>query len=584
MVFGFLSRLFPFLVWLPRSNLTTLRGDLSAGLTTGVMLIPQAMAYALLAGLPPVMGLYAATVPLLVYALLGTSRQLSVGPVAMASLLVAAGIHELLPPETTDVSAIVALALVLTLVAGGCQLILAVTRMGGLVNLLSHPVVSGFTGAAAIIIGTSQLRHLFGFDVPRGRSVVNSLRDIGANLDQTVPPQMAVGLLAIALLVALKRFAPRLPAALITVSLGVAASWVLDLEGAGVAVLGEVPAGLPVPRWPEFGVDDLRAALPMGLAIGLIGFMESISSAKTFARQNRYDISPTQELVALGAANIASATFGGYTVGGALSRTAVNAAAGAKTPLANVFTAGVIALTLAFLTPVFYFLPTPVLAAIILVAVAGLLDLQEWVYLWRAKRDDLGLLVITFAATLFGTIELGIVIGVVASLLWLVYTSTRPEIAILGRIDGTRSYRCVDHFPHAITSRRVLILRMDAQFFFGNVSYLKDTLYRRLDEAGDAVALVLDASSMNALDSTAAETYAELVRELRRQQVEIFISHVKGSVLRVMAETGIVDLLGDGHIFYEVDDAVQAALRHRDAVEAGVVLEEEEFGPSDPVD
>ncbi|MCO4772973.1 MAG: STAS domain-containing protein, partial [Deltaproteobacteria bacterium] len=492
--------------------------------------------------------------------------------------------QELLPVSEWDESHIVSLAILLTAVAGAVQIGLAVTRLGGLVNLLSHPVVSGFTGAAAIIIGTSQLKHLVGYSPPAGESVVGTLLYLGEHISDIVVPQFFVGLLAIGLIVGLKKYAPKVPAALTAVVAGIAASWLLNLEGMGVAVLGDIPSGVPSPHIPTYSLEQIKAALPMGLAIGLIGFMESISAAKTFARMHRYDIDPSQELIALGAANLAASSVGGYTVGGALSRTAVNAAAGARTPMANVFTALAIAVTLLFLTPLFYYLPTPVLAAIILVAVAGLLDLQEWVHLWRVKRDDLVLLVITFCATLFGTIEAGIVVGIVASLLWLVFTSTRPDIATLGRVAGTRSYRCVDHFPDAETWRRVLVLRMDAQFFFGNVTYLKETLYQRLDETPDAVALVLDASSMNALDSTAADTFVDLVKELRDQQVEVFISHVKGAVLRVMDEVGLTELLGEGHLFYEVEDALQAALRHREAVEAGVPLEQEDFGPSDPVD
>ena len=252
--------------------------------------------------------------------------------------------------------------------------------------------------------------------------------------------------------------------------------------------------------------------------------------------------------------------------------------------MANVVTALAIGLTLAFLTPLFYYLPTPILAAITLVAVSGLIDVKEAIHLWKVKRDDLMLLAITFGATILLTIELGILIGVGASLLWLVRTTTRPVVAVLGRVEGTNSYRDVKHFPEAETYRRILILRMDAQFFFGNVVYLKDTLFKRLDEMEDPVALVLDASAMTGLDSTAADTYHELISELRRQHVEVFISHVKGAVLKVMEQTEIVELLGKGHLFYEVENAVQAALRHRKADEKGVPPELEDFGDSDPLE
>jgi len=419
--------------------------------------------------------------------------------------------------------------------------------------------------------------------VPRG-GLLDTLGYVVQNIGQTNVPTLLVGLLAMAIIVLARRVAPKLPAALIAVLVGIVLSWLLDLQAMGVQILGDIPQGLPSPRWPELDLALVERVAPLGLTIALIGFMESISAAKIYARQFRYEVSATTELVSLGAANIGAALVGGYTVGGALSRTAVHAQAGARTPLAGVFTAAAIGLTLAFFTPIFFYLPKPVLAAIILVAVAGLIDVQEAVHLWKVKRDDLVLLLITFAATLFGTIELGILVGVLFSLLWLIFTTTRPQIRTLGRVPGTRSYRCVEHIPDAETFPRILVLRMDAQFFFGNVVFLKDTLMDRLEEMDHPVAVVLDASSMNGLDSTAADTFGELISELRRQDVEVFISHLKGAVVEVMHQTELLDLLGDGHVFYEVDDAVAAAIRHREAVERGIARDEEDFGPSDLVD
>lgn len=570
--------------WLRGYGRATLGSDVSAGLTTAVMLIPQAMAYALLAGLPPIMGLYASTVPLVVYALIGTSRQLSIGPMAMASLVLAGGIQEILGEDAADPVKVTAIAITITLGAGLCQLGLAALRLGGMVNLLSHPVVTGFTSAAAIVIGTSQLQHVLGFTVPRGLSAVQTLDYLGSHLDQVQAISITVGLLAIALLAGLQRFVPRAPAALTVVVLGIVVSWILGLEARGVAVLGFVPPGLPRPRWIDVDLQLARDAAPMALTVALVGFMESISAARIYARQNRYALSPGRELVALGSANLAAGVFGGYTVGGALSRTAVNAQAGAQTPVANIVTALAMGLTLAVLTPVFHPLPTPILAAIILVAVVGLVDLGEIVHLWRVKRDDLALLGITFGTTLFWSIEGGILVGVVASLLWLVYTSTRPAIRSLGRIPGTRSYRCIDHFQEAETFPRVLILRMDAQFFFGNIAYLKENLYQRIDEGDDTVAVVLDASSMNSLDSTAADALNHLILDLRAQRIEVYISHAKEAVLSLMHVTGITHTLGEGHIYYEVENAVQAAIAHRDAVERGLACEEEQFGEDDLLD
>ena len=558
--------------------------DTAAGLTTAVMLVPQGMAYAMLAGLPPIMGLYASIVPLLLYAALGTSRQLAIGPMALASLLVASGIQEINGgPDGVQADPIV-LGILITLVAGIFQIGMGLFRMGGLVNLLSHPVVSGFTTAAALIIGTSQLQHVVGFEVPSG-SVFNTFAYIVGSATSINHPTLAIGLGAIVLITLLQRLAPRVPASLVAVVLGIGLSYQLDLASVGVSTLGEIPSGLPVPSVPEqLNSEMIERILPVGLAIALIGFMESISAAKVYARQYRYDISPSRELVAMGVANVSSSVFGGYVVGGALSRTAVNAAAGAQSRFAGVITAGAVLLVLTVLTAPFAYLPKAVLAAIILVAVVKLIDVNEVYHLWKIKRDDLVILVVTFLATLTLSVESGILIGVGASLLWLVYSTTRPTVAVLGRLPGTRSFRCVDHFPDAETFERIIIIRMDAQFFFGNVVHLKEAILRITDEDRELSALVMDASSMNALDSTAADTLEEIIKELRRKRIEIMVSHVKGSVLNVMEHSGLLELLGDGHVFYEVEDAVQAALRHRQAVLMGVPAEAEEYGTSDMLD
>ncbi|MGC6416013.1 MAG: SulP family inorganic anion transporter [Bradymonadia bacterium] len=560
------------------------RQDAFAGITTAVMIVPQGMAYALLAGLPPIVGLYASTFPLLAYALLGTSRQLAIGPVALASLLVATGIAEISNGTQLTQAQYLNYAILITFTAGVFQLLLGALRLGGLVNLLSHPVVSGFTAAAALIIGASQLQHLVGFELS-ATTVLGKFSEVILGIGNTHGLTFLVGALAIATIVVLKRVRPKWPGALITVVAGIFASYFFELKAMGVATLGEVPSGLPRPGYPDnLSWSEIQAVASIALTIALIAFMESISAAKVYARANRYSISPTRELFAQGFANVTASLFGAYVVGGALSRTAVNAASGAKSKLAGVVTALVVCLVLTALTAPFAYLPKPILAAIILVAVTGLIDIAEVKHLWAMKRDDLVLLAMTFVATLFGGVEVGLLTGVGASLLWLVVTTTRPTIAILGRLPNSRSYRCVDHFDSAETFDRIAIMRMDAQFFFGNVNYLKETIYKHADENESLVALVLDASSMNALDSTAADTYEEIVLELRTKGVEVMISHVKGPVLKVMQGAGLLDTLGDGHIFYEVDDAVSAALRHRDAVDRGIPIDEEDFGPSDMLD
>jgi sulfate permease, SulP family len=564
-----------------------LYADLSAGLTTAVMLIPQGMAYAMLAGLPPIMGLYASTVPLAVYALFGSSRQLAIGPVAMASLLLAAGMGELFQGQAIGVEQMVQMAILVTFLVGVFQIILGMFRLGGLVNLLSHPVVSGFTFAAAIIIGVSQLQHLFGFQLPKGGAFYSTLIYLVEHIERTNLATFCISMCSIGTIFLLKKVNPRIPAALVTVFIGIICSYFFDLASFNVDLVGSIPAGLPTSETPQLlNREMIEDAIPISIAIALIAFMESISAAKIYARQNRYAISPTRELVGQGLANISSSFFGGYVVGGALSRTAVNAEAGAKSKLAGIFTALVIAFTLAFLTAPFSYLPKPILAAIIMVAVLGLMDFEEIKHLWNIKKDDLALLLVTFCATLFLSIEWGIVVGVFSSLLWLVFCTTRPNVAVLGKVPGTSSYRSIEHFSDAVTFEQILVVRMDAQFFFGNVAYLKETLFDRVSKIYRPVVVVIDASSMNALDSTAADTFAEIIQTLRRKNIEIMVSHVKGVVLEVMEIAGIVEILGEGHIYYEVHDAVNAAIRYRDAINEGMEDEDsqEVFGKSDMLD
>jgi len=582
---SFWGKIFPPLVWGAGYSKDLLRGDLIAGGTTAVMLIPQGMAYALLAGIPPIMGLYASTLPLIIYALLGSSRQLSIGPVAMASLVLGAGLQVLSAEEHLSPEAVMGFAILITMLAGLWQIFLGISRLGGVVNLLSHPVVTGFTAAAAIVIASSQLKHLTGIPIPGDMTPHEKLGFIWEHSAELNLPTLGVGVAAILMIIWLKRFSPKLPTSLIVVSIGILGSYLMGFEALGVSTLGVVPSGLPSFKVPsDFSLIQAEEVLLIALAVALVSFMESISAAKLYARINRYQVSPTQELISQGLANVGAACVSGCVIGGALSRTAVNAQAGAKSPLANLFTATLIGLTLAFFTAPFSYLPKTVLAAIIFVAVAALIDIQEIKHLWKVKRDDLGLCMITFFATLFLSVEMGVLVGVISSLLWLVFSTTRPEVATLGRLPETTSYRSIEHFPDAETFDQVLISRMDAQFFFGNVAFLKDSLQDQLQKTPNPVALVMDASSMNALDSTAAEALGAMIQELRAGGVEVMISHVKGPVLRVMERAGIVEILGEGHMFYEVHDAVEAALRHREAARAGISVAEEEFGPSDVID
>jgi SulP family sulfate permease len=569
-----LQRLFPLLSQLSTYDREKLRGDLSAGLTVGVMLIPQGMAYALIAGLPPIYGLYAALVPLVVYALFGTSRQLAVGPVAMVALLVAAAVA---PVADGNTELYVGLALLLSLMAGLLQFGLGLVRFGFLVNFFSHPVLSGFTSAAAFIIGFSQLKHLLGIDLPRSNFVHEILWAALTQLANVHGLTLLIGLGSILLLVGLQRWNRSVPGALVAVGLTTVTVWALGLDELGVAVVGQVPGGLPAPTLPPLDWNYVKQLAPSALAIGLVGFMESIAVAKVYASRHRYEVDANQELIGLGLANVAGAFFSAFPTTGGFSRTAVNDEAGAQTNLAAIFSAGIIALTLLLLTPLFYYLPQAVLAAIIMVAVAGLVDVEEARYLWRVDRRDFALMVLTFVATLTLGIEQGILVGVIVSLIVVIYESSTPHTALMGRLPDTESYRNLNRNPEAMTRSHVVVVRMDANLYFANASTFQN-LILNLDVNDPALqGIVVDMYPVNQIDSTALHTLHEVVEACRRNGVQIYLAGVKGPVKDRLDAAGLSEELGADHFFLEVHHAVEAAEEEVEA--AGETSAEEPTSP-----
>jgi SulP family sulfate permease len=553
-----LRRYLPILRWLPNYRRAALRGDIIAGLTTAVMLIPQGMAYAMLAGLPPIVGLYASVTPLIAYALFGTARELAVGPVAMDSLLVAAGVGAIAAAGSPEY---VAYAVLLALMAGTLQVLMGFARLGFLVNFLSKPVISGFTSAAALIIGLSQLKHLIGVPLAASNLIHQIALEVGRHIGETHLLTLGIGAGAVAILMALKKYAPKVPRALVVVVITTVLVWLLRLDQAGVAIVGVVEAGLPTPAMPDINMEAVAELAPTALAIALVAFMEAISVSKAIATRKRYEVDANQELIAIGAANLAAAFFRGYPVTGGFSRTAVNDQAGAETPLAGIITAVVIAVALLFLTPLLYFLPKATLAAIIMTAVFGLIDLKQVAHLWRVKRSDLALLGITFAAVLAIGIQTGILVGVAVSLLWFVVKTTRPHTAVLGRMPGTQSFRNVRHAPEAETYPGILILRIDAQFYFGNVSFLRETLRELEDAAAEPLqAVLIDASAINNLDSSADSALHQIASEYAERGVRLVFAGVKGPVREVMLRSGFLDLLGPGNFFLTDHEALQSLI------------------------
>lgn len=559
--------------WLPKYKSVQLKGDLSAGLTVGVMLIPQGMAYAMIAGLPPIYGLYASIVPLIIYAMLGTSRQLAVGPVAMVSLLTAAGIGAIAEAGTETY---ITLAIILAFLVGGIQFLLGTFRLGFLVNFLSHPVISGFTSAAALIIGLSQLKHLLGVDLARSHHVHEILLQAIEKANEINGLTVAIGVAGILLIKGAKKINKAIPGPLLAVVFGILAVWGLDLTEQGVKIVGAVPSGLPSFSVPAFNAETIQMLLPMALAISLVSFMESIAVAKAIqAKHKNYKVEPNQELIALGLANVGGAFFQAYPVTGGFSRTAVNDQAGAKTGMASIISAALIILTLLFLTPLFYFLPQAILAAVIMVAVFGLIDIKEAKHLWQINRSDFWMLIVTFIGTLTLGIEQGIGIGVILSLAVIIFRTTRPHMAALGRVPDTDFYRNVERFEQVKERADLLIIRFDAQLYFANVSYFKEKIAEMIKAKGEKLqTLILNAESINNVDSTAVRALEDLVMDLKSAQLQLFFTGVKGPVRDAMAKGHLTDKIGTNNFFMSVQEAVDC---HDTLKEAPIPTNHQEF-------
>jgi sulfate permease, SulP family len=543
----------PAIAWARRYPREKLRGDVTAGLTVAVMLIPQGMAYATLAGMPPVTGLYASIVGIVAYALLGTSGALAVGPVAITSLLTAEGLARVTGPDDPSYTAMAAL---LALLVGGILLLLGILRLGVLVNLLSHPVISGFTSAAAVVIAFSQLKDLLGLDIGRRTRVVDTLRGVADNIGDTSAITLALGVAAIGLLLAGRRYAPRLPMALVAVIGGSLVTWGLSLDDRGVAILREVPSGLPAPALPEMSGSLVGELMPVAVTVAVVAFAEGVAVAKAIARKTRETIEPNQELLATGAANAAAGAFGSFPIAGGFSRTAVNFQAGARTPLASLITAAVLAIAVLWLTPLFFYVPNVILASIVVVAVLGLIDVRDAVQTFRLRRHDGVTLAVTFLATLLIGIELGLAIGVGFSLAVFIWRSSNPHATELGRVEGTTEYRNVDRWPTR-TAEDVAILRVDGPLFFANTKNLEDRVQALVARRPEVGAVVLDASATTDIDASGAHTLHALASDLAATGIELHLAVVRGPIRDVLVRGGYWDDLAD-HVHASVASACAA--------------------------
>ncbi|MBS3849869.1 sulfate permease [Devosia sp. J2-20] len=547
----------PILDWGSRYNQATLTSDLIAAVIVTIMLIPQSLAYALLAGLPPEVGLYASVLPLVAYAIFGTSTALAVGPVAVVSLMTASAVGSIAAEGTVDYASA---AILLAAMSGIILAALGLFRLGFIANFLSHPVISGFITASGLIIATSQVGGMLGIKT-EGHALPDLVMSIVHNIGTINWYTLAVGAVSLALLLWIRmdlknwliRFGlPKGAVTIITragpvlvVFLTMAWSVLGDLGAKGVSLVGDVPQGLPMLSLPNFNLDTIQALLLPALIISIVGFVESISVAQTLAAKRRERINPNQELIGLGAANIAAAVGGGYPVTGGFARSVVNFDAGAATPAAGAFTAIGIAGATLLLTPFLAILPKATLAATIIVAVLTLVDFSILKRAWTYSKADFAAVAITLLGTLLMGVEVGISLGVGASILIFLYRSSQPHAAVVGQVPGTEHFRNVKRH-NVETTPSVLSIRVDESLYFANARYLEDLVYDQVAGRPELKDVVLMCSAVNAIDMSALESLEAIEHQLKDLGVRLHLSEVKGPVMDRLAGTEFLAHLSGG--------------------------------------
>ncbi|MFN3970698.1 MAG: SulP family inorganic anion transporter [Gemmobacter sp.] len=563
-----MRRYFPILTWAATYNRNTFSNDLVAALIVTIMLIPQSLAYALLAGLPPEVGLYASIAPLVLYTVFGTSRTLAVGPVAVASLMTAAAVGKLASIGTPEY---LGAAILLAVMSGLMLLVMGVLRLGFIANFLSHPVISGFITASGILIAAGQVPALLGISA-RGENLPELLHATYSKIGAISVWTLLLGGLALGLLwLARSRAAGFLRARgmnpataailarvspIVVVALTTAITWALALDARGVPIVGNIPTGLPAPALPPLDPDLWAALFVPALLISIVGYVETISVAQTLAAKRRQRIDPDQELVALGAANLGAGFSGGFPVTGGFARSVVNHEAGAETPAAGAMTAvGMLVATL-FLTPLLHFLPKATLAATIILAVLSLVDLGALRRTWGVNRADAVAMAATIALTLLVGVEAGLSAGVALSIGLHLWRTSRPHVAVVGQVPGTEHFRNIDRHD-VVTASNVLTIRVDESLYFPNARFLEDYVQAQIAARPEVRHLVLMASAVNDVDASALESLESIATHLRDAGVTLHLSEVKGPVMDRLKRSNLLDHL-TGQVFLTQADAMRA--------------------------
>jgi len=563
-----LARFLPILDWGRQYSRDNLLSDLTAAVIVTIMLIPQSLAYAMLAGLPPEAGLYASILPLVLYAIFGTSRTLAVGPVAVVSLMSAAAVGSVAAQGSAT---FLEASILLALLSGACLLVMGLFRLGFLANFLSHPVISGFISASGLLIAVSQFKHILGIPAS-GHNLPETLSALVAGLPDVNAFTATVGFSSLALLYFVRLRLGSLLNALgvkkaiagflvkagpvFAVVATILATTAFSLDGKDVAIVGDVPVGLPALGLPTIQLSLVQELMLPAFLISLIGFVESVSVAQTLAAKRRQRIEPNQELIALGAANLASGVSGGYSVTGGFARSVVNFDAGAETPAAGIFTAIGIAIATLALTPLIHYLPKATLAATIIVAVLALIDFRMMRETWRYSKRDFSAMAATILLTLTVSVEAGVAAGIGLSILLHLYTSSRPHYALVGRVPGTEHFRNV--LRHKVeTCESILTVRVDESLYFANARFLEDLVYKLLAERPKLRHLILMCPAVNSIDASALESLEAINHRLKDAGIQLHLSEVKGPVMdRLERSHFLADL--SGQVFLSQFQAYQA--------------------------
>jgi SulP family sulfate permease len=565
-----LDETFPLIKWLSKYQRETFISDLMAGIIVAIMLVPQSMAYAMLAGLPPEFGLYASILPLLIYSLLGSSRTLAVGPVAISSLMVSTAVSQV---AVQGSESYINAAINLSILVGVILLFLRSLRLGAIVNFISHSVLSGFTSAAAIVIAVSQLKHLLGLELPRQNSVDESLHDIFSAITDTNLIALLLSIFGLLLLwyckagLCKKLQGLKFPdyisqpickaGPMFVVILGSLAVWIFSLDNnANVQTVGMIPQGLP--SIPDITLDlELWKQLFIpALLIALIGFIESVSVGTALASKRQERIDPNKELVALGMANLGAAFSGTYPVAGGFGRSMVNFSAGAQTTVASIICAILVGITAAYFTPLFYYLPKAMLGVIIIMAVLPLIDFDAFMQSWKFNKADAMTLLVTFVLVLFIGVEFGILLGIALSITLLLYRASQPHIAIVGRIGETEHFRNIER--HRVkTDQSTIAIRIDESLYFANTRFVEEFVLQQCLQRQGVKHVVLIFTAVNFVDASALETLEQLITNLRQEGITLHLSEVKGPVMDQLSNTLFLEHLGAGKVFFTTDQAMK---------------------------